>query len=221
MKLSQNTKDIIWSIILGILLVLILVEFCKAFTWMTLHLKLYLWFFIGIAAYFLLRLIPAVKKNEDWLQTFTHELTHTIAGLLCFQKIHSFEAKEKSGVIYHSGKSRFGSTFISLAPYCFPIYTFLMLLFRIIGAWKLLYVFDILIGLTLAFHGLCIFEQARPYQTDIKNVGYTKAYMFIAALLLFNLTIILLSIRKGIVNANIFLFTSYWQDIVAFFKFVF
>ena len=45
--------------------------------------------------------------------------------------------------------------------------------------------------------------------------------MFIAALLLFNLTIILLSIRKGIVNANIFLFTSYWQDIVAFFKFVF
>jgi hypothetical protein len=179
-----------------------------------------MWFFIGIGSYFILRLIPQLKKNEEWLQTFSHELSHTIVGLLFFQRIHSFQAGEKSGAVYHSGH-RFGETFISLAPYYLPIFTFAFLLLRIIGAWKSLYIFDIFIGFTLAFHCLCFAKQTRSYQTDISSVGYVKAYLFIACALLFNLTIILLSIRKGIVNANIYLFTNYWDDIVSAVKFIF
>ncbi len=207
-------------VILAISLLFIIKEFWESFKWMILHLKLYMWFFIGIGSYFILRMIPQLKKNEEWLQTFSHELSHTIVGLLFFQRIHSFRAGEKSGAVYHSGH-RFGDSFISLAPYYLPIFTFAFLLVRIIGAWKALYIFDIFIGFTLAFHCLCFAKQTRSYQTDISSVGYAKAYLFIACALLFNLTIILLSIRKGIVNANIYLFTNYWHDIVSAVKFIF
>ena len=201
-------------ILLAASLSLVLAEFWDALKWMAVHLKLYMWFFIGVGAYFILRLIPQLKKNEEWLRVFSHELSHTIVGLLFFQRIHSFQAGEKSGMVYHSGY-RFGETFISLAPYYLPIFTFAFLLLRIIGAWKSLYIFDILIGFTLAFHCLCFAKQTRSYQTDISSIGYVKAYLFIACALLFNLTIILLSIRKGIVNANTYLFTNYWHDIVS------
>lgn len=203
------------TLILAISLIFIIPNFLIAFKWMLLHLKCYMWFFIGIAAYFIIRLIPQLRKNEEWLQVFSHELSHTIVGFLFFQKIHSFQAGESSGVVYHSGR-RFGETFISLAPYYLPIFTFAFLLFRIIGAWQSLYIFDIFIGFSLAFHCLCFIKQTRPYQTDISSVGYLKAYLFIACALLFNLTIILLSVRKGIVNANVYLFTHYWNDIVQF-----
>lgn len=111
------------------------------------------------------------------------------------------------------GGNTFGKTFITLAPYYLPIFTFAFLLLRIIGAWESLCIFDLFIGFTLAFHCLCFIKQTRSYQTDIQNIGYLKAYLFIACALLFNLTIVLLSIRKGIVNANIYLFSNYWNGI--------
>ena len=207
-------------VLLAISLLFVVVEFWNAFKWMFLHLKLYMWFFIGVSAYIVLRLIPLLRKNEEWLQVFSHELAHTIVGLLFFQRIHSFQADENHGVMTHSGNT-FGKTFITLAPYYLPIFTFAFLLLRIIGAWKSLFIFDLFIGFTLAFHCLCFIKQTRSYQTDIQNIGYLKAYLFIACALLFNLTIVLLSIRKGIVNANIYLFSNYWNDIVSTIKYIF
>ncbi len=65
-------------VLLAISLVFVVVEFWNAIKWMFLHLKLYMWFFIGVSAYLVLRLIPLLRKNEEWLQVFSHELTHTI-----------------------------------------------------------------------------------------------------------------------------------------------
>ena len=204
----------------AIAIIPISMEFYFSFKWLLYHLSLYMWFFIGFGAYFVLRLILFFRKNEEFLQIFSHELTHTVVGLFFFQKIHSFQANEQEGVVWHSGR-RYGSLCISLAPYCLPIFTFAFLLLRIIGANKSLYIFDLFIGFTLAFHLLCFIRQTRPYQTDISSNGYILSFLFIFCALLFNLTIILLSIRKGIINANIFLFTNYWKDILAFFNYVF
>lgn len=210
--------------VLVVILVFLLIPFWKEFwlatKWMAQHLNYYLWFFMGFGAYYILRLLPFLRKNEEFLQIFSHELTHTVVGLFFFQRIHSFQANEQEGVVWHSGR-RFGSLLISLAPYCLPIFTFAFLLLRIIGANKSLYIFDLLIGFTLAFHFLCFIKQTRPYQTDISSNGYLLSFLFIACFLLFNLTIIMLSIRKGIINANTYLFTSYWKDILAIYNNVF
>ena len=85
----------------------------------------------------------------------------------------------------------------------------------------MLYVMDILIGLTLGFHLHCFLTQSRNYQTDISDRGYVKSYLFIAAFLMFNLTVILMSVRLGIVEANVRLFTAYWSDMKAAFAMIF
>ncbi|MDR2425194.1 MAG: M50 family metallopeptidase [Prevotellaceae bacterium] len=169
----------------------------------------------------MLRLLPFIKRNESFMQTFSHELSHTIVGLMFGRKIYSFRATaEQGGEIWRS-EGRFGDIFISLAPYCLPLFTYAFLLLRIIGAWKQMMWFDIFIGLTLAFHIVCFATQTRNYQTDISNQGHIKSYLFIAAFWLFNATIILLSIRKGIINAAADLFPQYWEDISMVWKYLF
>lgn len=204
-----------------ICLALATVEFFPAILWTLKHFAVYKWTGVGSGAYFLLRLLPCIKKNEGFMQTFSHELTHTIVGLMFGRKIYSFKATNgDGGEMWHSG-GRFGDMFISLAPYCLPIFTYAFLVLRIIGAWKLLLWFDILIGFTLAFHIVCFARQTRNYQTDISSQGYLKSYLFIVLFGLFNATIILLSIRKGIVNSVTYLLSQYWQDIVITWGYVF
>lgn len=178
--------------------------------------KAYLWFGIGAAAYFVLRLVPLLRRNEKWLQTFSHELTHTIVGMMFFRKIDSFQVKAAgTGMVSHSGKRQFGSLFISLAPYCFPVFTYFFMLLRLLGSEETYYVFDILIGLTAAFHFMCFWNQTGNYQTDIQGQGYVRSYLFIAAWRLFNATVILLTVRFGIGGAVTRIFPQYWHTLVA------
>lgn len=165
-----------------------------------------------MAVYFLLRITP-LSRNESWAQTFSHELSHTVVGMMFLQKIHSFKAEEDTGEISHSGKG-YGRIFITLAPYCLPIYTYAFILLRLTAASNMLYIFDILIGFTLAFHIICFWKQTRPYQTDIQRFGNLRSYLFIVAFWVFNASVILLSIRKGVVESVIYLFPRYWGHIV-------
>ena len=95
--------------------------------------------------------------------------------MMFFRKINSFQASDNgTGVIYHSGRRKFGSIFISLAPYCFPIFTYLFMLLRILGSEEMYYIFDIFIGFTAAFHFTCFWRQTGNYQTDIQGQGYER-----------------------------------------------
>ncbi|MDR2084533.1 MAG: hypothetical protein LBP67_06025 [Bacteroidales bacterium] len=173
--------------------------------------KAYMWFGIGMGVYFILRLI--LNKNKRWFQTFTHELSHTVVGLMFFRKIHSFRAGEGEGEIYHSGRYR-KNIFISLAPYCLPIYTYLFCIIRIICAEEYLYIFDILLGFTLAFHLTCFFSQMGAHQTDIREFGLFTSYVFIFAFMAFNVTIVLLTIQMGLIDAFVCQFKNFWSDIM-------
>lgn len=206
--------SVFYFFLIIIWLILTCTEFWNAVLWMCNHLQRYTWFFVGLVVYVVVRtLIPVYRKNESFFEVFSHELTHTVVGLLFFRKIHSFKAQEKEGSIVHSSRFSFGDRFIGLAPYYFPVFTFIMLIIRIICMNKMLYVMDILIGGTLGFHLHCFFLQTGNHQTDISTRGYVKSYLFIAAFLMFNLTVILMSVRFGIVEANVRLFSSYFSDI--------
>ena len=113
----------------------------------------------------------------------------------------------------HSGGLRFGTIFISLAPYCLPLFTFPLLFLRELSATNSLYIFDIIIGLTLAFHIGCFRSQIGRHQTDITSVGVFKSYLFIFAMWVVNLTIILMSTRMGVIDAFKNLGIEYWNDI--------
>lgn len=206
--------------LLVILLILTSVEFFPALLYVFTHLAMYQWLIYGFAAYFILRKFGFFSRNEQWLQVTSHETSHAIVGMMFLHKIHSLEARDNSGVVYHSGKD-IGAIFISLAPYCLPVVTYVLLFLRLIGASRSLYVFDLLIGFTLAFYVLCFCKQTSPSQTDIQRQGVVKAYLFIFVCWFFNATMILLSIRKGIWGAVKYVFPQYWNDIVGFWNFIF
>jgi hypothetical protein len=194
-------------------------RFYQTAIWVVSVYTIFKWLAIGFVAYIILSLIRFLKKNGDWMETFTHELTHTIVGLLFFHKIHSFHAEDQNGgEIWHSGRR--GRLFISLAPYCLPIYTYAFLLLRLLGASEQLYIFDIFIGFTLAFHLNCFGKQTSPKQPDIYTNGIITSYLFIIAFLLFNLTVILLSVEQGIYEAMIYQFRHLWEDIGQFYNLV-
>ena len=211
-------KILYYPIIL-ICLALTIIEFIPTVAFASTHVATYQWLLYGMAGYFVLTLLPFVRKNIEWLQTFSHELTHTIVGLLFFRKIHSFSAEQGTGMMTHSG-CRFGSIFISLSPYCLPIFTYAFLLLRIIGDASMLYVFDIFIGITLAFHISCFWRQTGLYQTDIQSEGYIRSFLFIIWGWVFNASVILLSIRKGIVDTMMYLFPRYWQTLLQWWDYI-
>ena len=198
---------IIITIALGI------TELIPIVKWSIAHYIIYKWVGLGIAIYFVLSIIRLFNKNLEWLRTFSHELSHTVVGLMFLRKIHSFEAGQGEGVISHSGGLRFGTIFISLAPYCLPLFTFPLLFLRELSAANSLYIFDILIGLSLAFHIGCFRSQIGRHQTDITSVGVFKSYIFIFAMWIVNLTIILMSIRMGVLDAFKNLGIEYWENI--------
>lgn len=207
-------------LILVVLLILSIIEFLPTVGLLFSHLEVYQWLIYGFLLYFILRRIGFFTRNERWLQVTSHETTHAIVGMMFFHKIHSLEAKDSHGTVSHSGRN-FGGIFISLAPYCLPVITYVLLLLRLIGASRSLYVFDLLVGFTLGFYVLCFFQQISPSQDDLQRHGVMKSFLFIFVSWFFNATIILLSIRKGIWEAFIYIFHQYWNDIETFVNCIF
>ena len=201
-------------LLLIIFLLLSVWQFFEITYWLALKsYMLYFWFGIGIITYIVLRQLPFLRKNAVFFETQTHEWLHTIVALMFGQKIHSVSAGEGKGVMYHSGRFT-RNIFISLAPYCLPIYTYTFCILRLLSAKQTLYVFDLLIGLTLAFHIVAFKKQTKSYQTDIREFGLLTSYVFIIAFLFFNLTIILLTIKKGIDGAFVYQAEQYWRNLL-------
>ncbi len=184
--------------------------------WSISHITKYLWFLGGILLYFLTRMIPAVKQNEGLFQTFSHELSHTVVGLLFLRKIHSFKATDRDGgEIWHSGRSSIGESYITLAPYCLPLGTYIFLLLGLFWSNSTLAVLHLFVGYTLAFHILCFYTQLSPSQSDIKKFGNLFSYLFILFFWIFNLSVILVSIRYDIIEAFGTLLGEYWHNITS------
>ncbi len=168
----------------------------------------YLWILLGSVFFPLMN--KYFDKNMEMTKTFTHELTHTITGLLLFRRIHSFHAEEQgTGVVWSSGKDsiRF---LTSLAPYCFPIYTFPLLMLRCIIIPDYYPIIDVLIGFSVGLHIVCVKEQTRRDQTDIKQFPLWFSYIYICSVWLFDCSILLISFLP---QMNIFLsFRNYAID---------
>lgn len=201
-----------------LLIALGITEIVPVIKWAIGHYMVYKWVGAGMAGYIVLSILRIFNKNLEWLRTFSHELSHTIVGMMFLRKIHSFEVGEGEGEMSHSGGLRFGAIFISLAPYCLPIFTYLLLFLRELGAQNSLYIFDIMIGFTAAFHISCFRRQIGTYQSDIRSMGILRSYLFIFAMWTLNLTVLLLSIRYGVIDAYKNLAVEYYDHIISWWK---
>lgn len=146
------------------------------------------YFFLGAALYLFIHIIfhkPIIAYVTG------HELTHALWGFLFGAKIKRMKISKRGGSV---GMSR-TNIFVSLAPYVFPIYTFLVifLYFVISFFWKkpwLGYTAVFLIGVTFCFHIVLTLCTLKIHQSDLQKAGYLFSIVFIYLVNIFVLTII-------------------------------
>lgn len=148
-----------------------------------------IWFSSGFVVFFLMFLF---KSLPGVLYVFGHELTHTVWAVLFRGKIKEFKVSSKSGSVVTT-KTNF---LILLAPYFFPIYTFLIIFVFYILA----FTFDVakwiewlffLVGVSYSFHIFLTFESLSISQSDIKKTGRIFSYTVIVILNLIITVVIL------------------------------
>ena len=164
----------------------------------------------GFAAYaiFLLFLIlPKVRHNLNWFMHFTHELTHTLVALLFFRRIEEFLVSRRDCHVKYQ-KSRIGYIPITLSPYCIPVFTFMLFPFRYFGAEKYMFVFDVMIAFTYAFHIHSFIKQTRYTQSDIEGCGLVRSTAFITFMHCAVLALIL-SMPKG--GMRLAIYRVFWE----------
>lgn len=185
------------------------------------QLGIYQWVGVGIAAFAVIRAF--VKKNMVWLETFSHELTHIVVALLFFRKIHSFHAEEGRGVVYTSGKHEYALAPMALAPYCLPIFTYLLLSIRCMMDFHVMWIYDIIIGMSICFHYFCFKHQIGNYQTDINQYPLSFSYLYIVTALLINFCVIWVAFfpRYNVYTSFWRFVTSVWENGVYVIEYIF
>lgn len=213
---GMNTGHFLCLLAMGLFLLLllpyaydILCEFLspkKSTFWR--QLSYYKWAAAGCIGYYYLR---RWMKNVRILEAFSHEFTHMIVALIFRRRIHSFECKsDGSGLIYTSGNNKLGYFLMTLAPYCFPVLTYLLMVIRPLLRLDGLRIFDVFVGMTIAFHFYCFKKQTSINQPDIQEYPPMFSILFIAVTTLMNICIIWVAFLPDYP-----LFTSIWRMICA------
>lgn len=185
------------------------------------QLAIYQWVGVGIAAFAVIHAI--IKKNMMFLETFSHELTHIVVAFLFFRRIHLFHAEESSGVVYTSGEHQYGIAPMALAPYCLPIFTYLLLSIRCLMDFRGMWIYDVLIGMTICFHFFCFKDQTGNHQPDINQYPLVFSYLYIITALLINFCIILVAFfpQYNVYTSLWRYITTIWYNLVEVFRWVF
>ncbi|MFC2149378.1 hypothetical protein ACFLQ8_01630 [Candidatus Auribacterota bacterium] len=136
------------------------------------------WFAAGFVGYVV---IYSIFQNPIKTYVYGHELTHALWTWLFRGKVKGFSANEDGGSVTVT-KSNF---LISLAPYFFPIYTFLAVCLYLVAIsfWRVgstgRDVFQFILGFTWAFHFVLTVFVMMKEQSDIKENGVVFSVFFI------------------------------------------
>ncbi|MBI4397204.1 MAG: hypothetical protein HY548_08920 [Elusimicrobia bacterium] len=146
----------------------------------------------GAAAY---ALFQAFFRKPLGLYVFGHELTHALAAFLSGYKVKSFSVRASGGEVVLSDTN----VFVALAPYCFPLYTILVVSVFLVA--RHYSVFSVppfwcafTVGFTFAFHVALTAHALRQAQPDLRLVGSFLSLV----LILFGNGIVLLLMTKAL-----------------------
>lgn len=171
--------------ILKILFGLGLVPFCVGYTWQLAATAVTIRYRPEVPYYFvaggLTYLVAHLLFKKPILSyVVAHELTHALFAMLCGGTVKSFHASERGGRVIIS-KSNF---VITLAPYFFPLYTFIALLLYWLAhaadaQATTTHVLIFISGATFAFHLILTFIFLQTDQADIREQGAIFSYPLI------------------------------------------
>lgn len=153
------------------------------------NLKFYI-FFGGAAFYFFTIIITGYNICHS-MQIISHELTHIVFAYLTLHNAGRVRINPdgSGGSMILEGR---GNWIITLAPYFFPLFTFIYMLLmpnilKISGNnWLVYAVFGYLFG----YYAMTVLSQVHPNQTDIIREGYVFSAITIVGINLFTVGVI-------------------------------
>lgn len=148
-----------------------------------------------------------------WVYVFGHELTHALWTWLLGGRVKKFRASSRGGHVVVT-KSNF---LIALAPYFFPLYAVLVVLFFLAGHWlwkweQHLVWFHLLLGAAYAFHITLTWHILKSSQTDITEQGYLFSAVVI---FLGNIAVLLVGIPLLIEKVDVATALRWWAACTA------
>jgi hypothetical protein len=133
-------------------------------------------FLVGIGVFFPCLFIGRrlFQSVWCWLETFEHELTHLLIGLLFLKLPVGFRVSAHGGgEVKHIGWGTSGQTWITLAPYFFPTMPIFVVIAGSIGGIDSGYLVGAL-GWATAFHFVTNWSETSFRQPDLKKAGVLK-----------------------------------------------
>jgi hypothetical protein len=108
-----------------------------------------------------------------WIYVFGHELTHALWAWLFGGRVKKMKVTSKGGHVVVT-KTNF---LITLAPYFFPLYAFIIIAVFAMGHWvwgwqRFFVFFDLFLGAAYAFHVSLTLHALQIQQSDITSQGY-------------------------------------------------
>ena len=168
------------------------------------HQNFYKHLFIGMGSYLFLWIFIFNNIRGNWFLTIEHELTHTIFALLTFHKIIDFKASNSGGgYMQFSGVGR-GNWLITIAPYFFPTFSMIVILFIYISQPQYHYILVGILGYSTIYHIHSTWSETSLNQPDIQEVGIPFAILFLPSANLLAIIAILSAIPyDGIIFSDI------------------
>lgn len=197
-----------------LLLPLLYVILTEAYSTVAPHLSLRLFRYVilGFVVYTVVHL--ALFRDYHLFTTLEHEFGHAAMGCLFLRVPQAIAGTAKRGGVTQLPN---GYNFaVALAPYFLPLFTVPLVILKAMALkWNLApsyghIVLDFLIGFTFAFHLIGLWEEFRPYQTDLQRSGYVFS---IVVVVLLNILFLLLIIAVILGDSSIL--TSFVQTSVA------
>jgi len=148
--------------------------------------------FVGGAVLYLITMLLAGYNISRTMQIISHELTHTMFAYLTFHDAGRIRINpdDSGGEMVVKGG---GNWLITLAPYFFPLFSFLYMLLMpglVIASDEHFLVYGIF-GYFFGYYWGTVLSQVHPQQTDIIKEGYLFSAIFIVGANLFTTGIIL------------------------------
>ena len=194
------------SAILLILSISASFEFAGILKGFSISSKIELMFFIGFIVYLIIHI---VFYKPLFIHVMAHELTHILWAWIFGGKTKKLEVASGGGKVLIN-KSNF---VISLAPYFFPLYTFIFLIIYAIAKVKFLPVIAFLIGVSLSFHIALTLYSLTHSQSDLtedSNLFFSIVFIYFMNAVVIGLVLSMLSANITFLEFFTNIFTGSW-----------
>ena len=133
--------------------------------------------FIGGIAYIIISRIIVGKKKQGWFSTLEHELTHALFALITFHKINGIQTTSNQGGVIEIQNGN--NWLIIISPYFFPTFSFFLIILLSLVDAQNQWVTNFLLGCTVAYHLISTKNELHRHQTDLQEVGFIFAIVFL------------------------------------------